>query len=98
MHNHSVIAVFSSQAEAVNAHHGLVIGGVREDRIAISADLTSDGIAAEAPGQAYENQGPEPGLRSLIESAFTSDVDTDTAQARLLADVERGSVVLTVGP
>ena len=60
VHNHSVIAVFSSHAEAVNAQHGLVIGGVHEDRIAISVDLTSDGIAAEAPGQAYEIRGRNP--------------------------------------
>ncbi|MGZ5090630.1 MAG: hypothetical protein ACXWCY_07950 [Burkholderiales bacterium] len=98
MHNHSVIAVFASKAEAVKAQEGLVSDGFSEDRIAISVDLTSDGIAAEAPGQAYENQSAEPGLRRLIGISFTSDGDTDTAEARLLADVERGSVVLTVGP
>jgi hypothetical protein len=100
MHNHSVIAVFASKAEAVKAQEGLVRDGFSEDRIAISVDLTSDGIAAEAPGQAYENQGAEigAGLRRFIETGFRVAYDTDAAEARLLADVERGSVVLTVGP
>jgi hypothetical protein len=100
MHNHSVIAVFAGKADAVKARAGLVTEGFSEDRIAISVDLTSDGIAAEAPGQAYENQGTElrAGVRRFIEIVFSFDRDRDTAEARLLADVERGSVVVTVGP
>jgi hypothetical protein len=98
--DHRVIAVFASEAEALRARAALMTAGMDESAVAMSADLTSDAIAAEAPGQAYENQGTERGgglLRS-IKTAFTSGADTDTAEARLIADVQRGSVVLTVGP
>jgi hypothetical protein len=95
-HHRALIAVFSSEEEAVLALFALVANGIDPNDVAISIDLTRDGIAAEAPGQAYENQGGARDLWQLFK--FGLDVDPDTEQARVLADVERGSVVLTVDP
>jgi hypothetical protein len=95
-HHRALIAVFASGEEAIRAHSALLGSGIDLSDVAISADLTSDGIAAEAPGQAYENQGTAQNLWQLMKDG--ADINRDTEEARLLADVERGSVVLTVDP
>ena len=56
----TVVAVFDSRPAADGAKAKLLRAGVPESRIALSAGLTDDGIAAEAPGQAYENQPGQP--------------------------------------
>jgi hypothetical protein len=56
----TVIGVFASPAAAEDARGALLRAGVPESRIALSAGLTEDGIAAEAPGQSYENQPGQP--------------------------------------
>ncbi len=52
----TIVGVFASPAAAEDARAALLEAGVPESRIALSARLTEDGIAAEAPGQSYENQ------------------------------------------
>ena len=93
-HHRALIGVFASEEEAIRAQSALVRNGIHPNAVAISIDLTRDGIAAEAPGQAYENQGGTQDLWQLLRRGV--DVDPDTEEARVLADVERGSVVLTV--
>lgn len=44
----------------------LLDSGVPESRIAVSTGLTDDGIAAEVPGQSYENQPGQPPEDSRI--------------------------------
>ena len=66
MASHQVIGIYSSTARARLAQEALILEGVPEDRVAISIDLTEDGIAAEAPGQSYVNQ---PGQRESASSA-----------------------------
>ena len=56
----TVVGVFASEAAAEDARGVLLRAGVHESRIALSAGLTADGIAAEAPGQSYENQPGQP--------------------------------------
>jgi hypothetical protein len=56
----TVVAVFDSRPAAEIAKATLLRAGVPESRIAVSAGLTDDGIAAEAPGQGYENQSGQP--------------------------------------
>lgn len=56
----TVVAVFESMPAAEGAKATLVRAGVPERRIAVSAHLTEDGIAAEVPGQSYENQPGQP--------------------------------------
>ena len=97
MADSSLIAVFPGEAEAAAARQALVSSGVDLSHIAVSANM-NDGISGEAPGQAYENQADVSGggLIGMVKSAFTSAKDSDTADAKRMADVQRGSVVLTV--
>jgi hypothetical protein len=60
----TVVAVFESMPAAEGAKATLVRAGVPEQRIAVSAGLTDDGIAAEVPGQSYENQPGQPAEES----------------------------------
>ena len=56
----TVVGVFGSPAAAEQAR------GVLLSRIGLSAMLTDDGIAAEAPGQSYENQPGQPSSESKL--------------------------------
>jgi hypothetical protein len=60
----TVVAVFESMPAAEGAKARLIRAGVPEKRIAVSAHLTDDGIAAEVPGQSYENQPGQPAVES----------------------------------
>jgi len=51
-----VAGVFASLGAAEQAKGRLIEAGVAEECIALSADLSADGIAAEYPGQSYANQ------------------------------------------
>ena len=63
---HTIVGVFASAAAAEDARVALRHAGVPENRIALSAGLTEDGIAAEAPGQSYENQPGQPASDSAM--------------------------------
>ena len=56
----TVVGIFASATAAEEARSVLLDSGVPESRIALSTGLTDDGIAAEAPGQSYENQPGQP--------------------------------------
>jgi hypothetical protein len=56
----TVVGVFASASAAEEARTVLLRSGVPDSRIALSAGLTDDGIAAEVPGQSYENQPGQP--------------------------------------
>ena len=56
----TVVAVFESMPAAEGAKATLMRASMPEKRIAVSAPLTDDGIAAEVPGQSYENQPGQP--------------------------------------
>ena len=66
----TVVAVFDSRPAAELAKATLLRAGVPENRIAVSAGLTDDGIAAEVPGQAYENQPGQPARDGNTPSAI----------------------------
>jgi hypothetical protein len=78
----TIVGVFASAAAAEEARTALLDAGVSENRIALSAGLTDDGIAAEAPGQSYENQ---PGQRAA-----------DSRDARYGEAVRTGGCVVSV--
>ena len=63
----TVVAVFDSVSAAEDAKGLLLQAGVPESRIAVSASLTEDGIAAEAPGQSFENQPGQPNDRKTAQ-------------------------------
>jgi len=78
----TVVGVFASAAAAEDARGALLRAGVPENRIALSAALTEDGIAAEAPGQSFENQPGQP--------------PADSAMARYGEAVRTGACVVSV--
>ena len=78
----TVVGIFASAAAAEEARGALLRAGVPENRIALSATLTDDGIAAEAPGQSFENQPGQPA--------------GDRAMARYGEAVRSGACVVSV--
>jgi len=78
----TVVGIFASAAAAEDARGALLKAGVPENRIALSATLTDDGIAAEYPGQSYENQPGQPAA--------------DSAMARYGEAVRSGGCVVSV--
>lgn len=81
MASETMVGVFASVGAAERAKAALVDYGVQNSRIAISINLTEDAIAAEAPGQSYENQ-----------PSATADV----AQSRYNEAVRTGGCILSV--
>lgn len=59
MRNRTVTGVFDHPGDAEKVKDELIQSGVARHRILISRLVTEDGIAAEAPGQSYENQGDD---------------------------------------
>jgi len=57
--NQIIAGLYGSLEAAGRAQAALVLAGVADRRICVSRSLTEDGIAAEAPGQSYENQNDE---------------------------------------
>ena len=78
----TITAIFDSIAAAQAAREALVREGLDGDGIALSACQTSDDVAAEAPGQSFENQpGQDP---------------RDSASARYGTAVRSGACTLTL--
>jgi hypothetical protein len=80
----TVVAVFDSRPAAEGAKATLLRAGVPESRIAVSAGLTDDGIAAEVPGQAYENQPGQP-AREAEAARFSEAVRSGACVVSVLA-------------
>jgi hypothetical protein len=80
---HTIVGIFGDLGAAERARAELMEAGIARHRIALSANLTDDGIAAEAPGQSYENQ------------YWSSDED-DTRRARFNAEVQSAACVVSV--
>lgn len=91
MASHQVIGIYSSIARARLAQEALIVEGMPEERIAISVDLTEDGIAAEAPGQSYVNQPADRG--GWFGSRHGSG--SNGREARHMDAVQRGACVVT---
>ena len=51
--------LFRSRARL--AREALIVEGFPEEQVTLSVDMTEDGIAAEAPGESYENQPSDRG-------------------------------------
>lgn len=52
----TAVGIYENVGAAERARNELVAAGVARERISLSRSLTEDGIAAEAPGQSFENQ------------------------------------------
>lgn len=82
MAQRTIVGIFESTDAAQHAKTELLGAGIAEHRIVVSRCLTDDDIAAEAPGQSYENQPGQP-------------VD-DAAAARYGESVRTGACVVSV--
>jgi hypothetical protein len=89
-------AVFGNTAAAEHARDELAQSGIL--RVALSRCLTEDGIAAEAPGQGYENQPGErdeendiaPYMDAVLSGAVVLTVEAETAaQTRSAENIAR---------
>lgn len=98
MSSKTLTAVFGDQQKAAQARDALISGGVDAGDITLSATMTDDPIAAEWPGQAYENQETRfgAGLIEAVKSGLSTLRNESTRDAERMAEIQRGSVVLSV--
>ena len=98
MSRKTMIAVFGSREGADAAREVLLEAGFGASDVTVSIDFSRDAIAAEAPGQAFENQATthNAGVDAWVGSSFRTIVDNDTAVAKRIADIQRGAAVLTL--
>jgi hypothetical protein len=80
----TAVGVFESVGAAEKAKAELLKSGIPEERIALSANLTDDDIASEAPGQSYEHQ------------TYAGSDRADTHRARYGEAVRTGACILSV--
>ena len=81
---HTIVGIFGDVGAAERARAELMEAGIARHRIALSANLTDDDLAAEAPGQSYENQ------------SYAMPEDDERDQARFNDEVHSGACVLSV--
>lgn len=82
MANRTIVGIFGSPDAAERARGELLGAGVPEKRIVVSVCLSQDDIAAEAPGQSFENQPGQP--------------ESDAATARYGESVRTGACIVSV--
>jgi hypothetical protein len=86
--------IFETREAAESAREALLGDGVARERIALSLPQTADGIAAEAPGETYENQpgeNEESARRGRFGSAARSAACTLTVDGAS-SEAERGRI------
>jgi hypothetical protein len=94
MATNRLTGIFGTREAAERARDALLGEGIARERIAISVPETGDGIAAEAPGQSYENQpgeGEEAARRGRFGSAVRSAVCALTVDGAS-SEAERGRI------
>jgi hypothetical protein len=98
-----VRAIFRKEGDALRAEEECLNAGIPVESIALSVSGTADGIAAEAPGESYENQpgearadAAEGGFIRRIGNWIGGEASHDTRQARYGEAVRAAVRVLTV--
>lgn len=94
-----LIALFDDPETAHAATGSLLLEGVPPERITVSIPLTADGIAAEVPGQSFENQNRSDSTvaareEARINEAIRAAVVCLTVRTGLGMDSERLQVLL----
>ncbi len=88
----TLAATFGNPSDAALARASLVRAGVSAERVALSINFTlDDAIAAEYPGQSYENQEYRGSDQVKVGGGYT-----DTDRARFNEEVRAAACVLTV--
>jgi hypothetical protein len=99
-----IAGLFDRLEDAGRAELALLRAGVPPSRLCLSRSMTEDGVAAEAPGQSYENQtGEDPLVAKFAEAvrgavyvmsvAVLSRNEALAAAALLRANGARGGVL-----
>lgn len=83
--------MFGSLEGGEQAREALLQAGVAHERMVLSANLTDDAIAAEVPGQAFENQDGAGSDQVRAAGGWT-----DTDRARYFTEVCSAACVLSV--
>ena len=89
MTSQTIVGVFGSMGAADRTRRDLLQAGLPPDRISVSGALTADGIAAEYPGQSFENQPgqpPDDSERSRYAEAVRTGVCVVSVYSRSLED------------
>jgi hypothetical protein len=88
----TLAATFGNPSDAALARASLVRAGVPVERVALSVNFTlDDAIAAEYPGQSFENQAYRGSDQVKAGPGYT-----DTERARFNEEVRSAACVLTV--
>jgi len=87
----TLAATFGNPSDAAVARASIVRAGVPVERVNLSINLTMDAVAAEYPGQSFENQGDRGSDQVKAGPGYT-----DTDRARFNQEVRTAACVLTV--
>lgn len=90
-----VAAVFGTTQAAEQARQSLIDAGVSPIRITLSQSMTQDDIAAEYPGQSYENQ-PGQDTSALARRLMQHHESARSAVCVLTVDVETADAAAAV--
>lgn len=85
----TVVGIFGSMESAQRAREALLAHGIDEVSVTLSIDLTADGVAAESPGQSFENQ---PGQSPSDSRAAASNEAVRSGVCTLTVDGPTGEV------
>jgi hypothetical protein len=100
MAGETTVGIFGSVQAAESARAALIDYGIGKDRISLSTHLTQDAIAAEAPGQSYENQSYRGSDKATglgwLHSLLGRKVPTDMERARYNEAIRTATCVLSV--
>lgn len=94
MASQPVVGVYNSIARARLAQEALIEEGVPEEHVAISIDLTDDGIAAEVPGQSFVNQPTDGAADGWFGSRWRTDARNERSAGYIDA-TRSGACVVT---
>jgi hypothetical protein len=96
MKRRSVVGIFRTEDGARQAYEELIGAGFPGNSVIISANLGHDDIAAEAPGQSYENQPGQAGTGGWFGSVTGRNARQVRRGAQFEDAVRSGSSVVTV--
>ncbi|HEX2200369.1 MAG TPA: hypothetical protein VHG88_17345 [Burkholderiales bacterium] len=87
----NIVGTFPSVEAGQRARDALLAAGIADERIVVSANLTDDGVAAEYPGQSYENQDDRSSDQVRVGGG-----STDTDRARYAEEVRSAACIVSV--
>lgn len=90
----TLAATFADAGSAAQAKASLLQCGIAEERMVLSIALTGDDIAAEAPGQSYENQTGEDSAEARYNSGLRAGGCVLSVRCDSAGEVQRVTLLL----